>query len=123
MKLKLHRLIRHKFAVLALLASSSVIHATNVTTDITEDTTWSLANSPYVLKDYIFVVSPATLTIEAGVVVQADEGSGTAAPALVVTQGAKFPRSERQPNQLRSLPSWITPSVPSPRTTKENGED
>lgn len=90
MKLTLKRLIRHKFAVLALLASSSVIHATDVTTDITSDTTWSLANSPYVLKDYIFVVSPATLTIEAGVVVQADEGSGTAAPALVVTQGAKI---------------------------------
>ena len=90
MKLKLNRLIRQKFAVLALLASSSVIHATDVTTDIDTDTTWSLANSPYVLKDYIFVVSPATLTIEAGVIVQADEGSGSAAPALVVTQGAKI---------------------------------
>ena len=91
MKLKINRLIRQKFAVLALLASSSIANAAvNVTADISADTTWSLANSPYVLKDYIFVVSPATLTIEAGVTVQADQGSANAAPALIVTQGAKI---------------------------------
>ena len=91
MKQKINRLIRHKFHLLALLASSSVLNAaTNVADDITSNTTWNKAGSPYILTDYIFVKDGVTLTIDAGVLVQANEGSADGAPALIVTQGAKI---------------------------------
>ena len=91
MKQKINRLIRHKFHLLALLASSSVLNAaTNVSDDITSNTTWNKAGSPYILEDYIFVKSGVTLTIDAGVLIQAEEGSADGAPALIVTQGAKI---------------------------------
>ena len=91
MKQKILRLIRHKFSLLALLASSSLLNAaTTVSNDITNNTTWSKAGSPYILTDYIFVKSGFTLTIDAGVLVQANEGSADGAPALIVTQGAKI---------------------------------
>ena len=87
----LNRLIRRKLTVLAILASSSLTNAAvDVTTDIATDTTWSLANSPYTLKDYIFVTSGATLTIEPGVTIYADFGTSTEAPALIITQGSKI---------------------------------
>jgi len=38
--------------------------------DITEDTTWTLENSPYVISDWAWLDIKATLTIEAGVVVK-----------------------------------------------------
>ncbi len=91
MKQKILRLIRHKFSLLALLASSSLLNAaTTVSNDITDNTIWSKAGSPYILTDYIFVKSGVTLTIDAGVLVQANEGSADGAPALIVTQGAKI---------------------------------
>ncbi len=91
MKQKILRLIRHKFSLLALLASSSLLNAaTTVSNDITSNTTWSKAGSPYILTDYIFVKSGFTLTIDAGVLVQANQGSADGAPALIVTQGAKI---------------------------------
>ncbi|MGH3923955.1 MAG: right-handed parallel beta-helix repeat-containing protein, partial [Pseudonocardiaceae bacterium] len=47
--------------------------ATNVSGTISTDTTWTLAGSPYVMTDNVYVAAGVTLTIEPGVVVQ---GSG-----------------------------------------------
>src|SRR5438105_1208387 len=43
---------------------------TNVSGMINQDTTWSLANSPYVVTGSVTVAAGVTLTIEAGVVVK-----------------------------------------------------
>ena len=91
----LKKLIRHKLSLLALLASSYFVHAdTDVNADITTDTTWSKANSPYVLKDFVFVRNDATLTIEAGVTIYGEEGKTIqgqgVAPTLIITNGSKI---------------------------------
>jgi hypothetical protein len=44
--------------------------ATDVTQDITTDTTWRAADSPFIIRTNISVRNNATLTIEAGVVVR-----------------------------------------------------
>ena len=52
---------------LALLALSTTVTAASVSGTITEDTTWTAANSPYTLTGHITVDSGVTLTIEPGV--------------------------------------------------------
>ena len=74
----------------------------DVTSNITTDTTWSASNT-YLLKDYIFVEPGATLTIEAGTTIKADQGTGDSLPALIVTQGAKIMAAGTAANQLFSL--------------------
>ena len=80
-----------KLATVFALIGVSFVHAADVDVNasIASDTTWSASNT-YILKDYIFVQPGATLTIEAGTTVKADQGTGNAAPALIVTQGAKI---------------------------------
>lgn len=58
-----------------------------VTESISEDTTWS-ADFVYELKGRIFVDPGATLTIEPGVIIKAEVGSGANASTLVVARGA-----------------------------------
>lgn len=58
-----------------------------VTANITEDTTWETGNT-YVLGGRITVVSGVTLTIEPGVVIKGEAGTGANATALVIARGA-----------------------------------
>jgi hypothetical protein len=60
-----------------------------VTGNITANTTW-VTGKTYVLGARIFVVSPAKLTIEKGVIVKGEAGSGANATALVVARGAQI---------------------------------
>ena len=60
-----------------------------VTGNITANTTW-VTGKTYILGSRIFVVSPATLTIQKGVIVKGEAGSGANATALVVARGAKI---------------------------------
>lgn len=57
--------------------------------DITSNTTWTTGNT-YILAGRIFVNEGVTLTIEPGVVVKGEAGTGTNATALVVARGGKL---------------------------------
>jgi RHS repeat-associated protein len=54
-----------------------------VNADVTTNTTWTLANSPYIVSGTVNVQSPAVLTIEPGVIVKFDT-----AASLLVQAGA-----------------------------------
>ncbi len=83
--------------VVAGLTAGSASAQTSVAANITTDTTWTLANSPYVLQQPIFVNSGANLTIEAGVIVrgqprtaavQAGVTTGTPGALIVTREGS-----------------------------------
>ena len=60
-----------------------------ITEDIMSDVTWSRGNT-YVLGGRIFISNGATLTIEPGVIVKGEAGTGTNATALIVARGGKL---------------------------------
>lgn len=60
-----------------------------ITADISADETWTSGNV-YTLSGRIFVNSGTTLTIEPGVIIKGEAGSGTNAAALIVSRGAKI---------------------------------
>ncbi len=79
------------FLLIAILSLQINLFANtiDVTADISTNTTWVSSNQ-YILKDYIFVTPGASLTIEAGTVIKAEQASGDSAPCLIVTQGAQI---------------------------------
>lgn len=60
-----------------------------IESNITADQTWETGKT-YILAGRISVESPATLTIEPGVVVKGEVGTGSNASALVIARGAKI---------------------------------
>lgn len=73
-------------AVISVVAEQTVI---NVTGNITTNTTWE-TGKVYILTTRIAVVSGVTLTIEPGVIVKGEGGTGANASALIVARGAKI---------------------------------
>lgn len=69
---ELNRTIEYVILLTLLLFTLiSIVHAdTNVSGNITTDTTWTLANSPYIVTGTVQVVEGATLTIDPGVTVK-----------------------------------------------------
>jgi hypothetical protein len=61
----------------------------NVSSNITTNTTWE-TGKVYVLKSRVAVVDGVTLTIEPGVVIKGDVGTGANATALIIAQGGKI---------------------------------
>lgn len=57
------------------LDSLTQSNLTNAQTEITQDTTWIVANSPYLIRESVYVGSNATLTIEPGVVIKLEASS------------------------------------------------
>lgn len=63
-------LIIVSFLIIGVFALTNQTHAeTEVSGNITSDTTWTLVNSPYTITDTIQILHGATLTIEPGVIV------------------------------------------------------
>lgn len=88
------RILSSLTLLLALLtpASSAVVLATPTTDTfvsgvITSDTTWTLANSPYVVTDDVQVTIGVTLTIQAGVVVKFDRYKQLRVDGTLVARG------------------------------------
>lgn len=61
----------------------------SVTSNITQNTTWE-TGKVYTLESRIAVESGATLTIEPGVIVKGQAGTGANATALIIARGAKI---------------------------------
>ena len=71
-------------AVVNIVAEQSIF---SVNTNITEDVTWK-SGKIYILETRIAVESGATLTIEPGVIIKGEAGTGANATALLIARGA-----------------------------------
>ncbi len=79
--------------LIGLAAMAGALSAADLTVlpnHITSDTTLTSAVGEYRMSGYTYVMSGATLTIEPGVHIYADEDTGASASALIVTRGAKI---------------------------------
>lgn len=83
------------FALLMLLTNSS--KAINVSGAIAANTTWTSANSPYVVTSSITVNAGATLTIQSGVTVKFDDGFGITILGTLNATSAIFTSSSAAP--------------------------
>jgi len=82
--MKIHVLVT---AIAILLFAQSGKSQTTVSGGIYSNTTWTLANSPYVITGNIVVFPAATLTIEPGVVVRVRENGLSGAPYYLEARG------------------------------------
>ncbi|HLF32806.1 MAG TPA: hypothetical protein VI583_01135 [Cyclobacteriaceae bacterium] len=73
----------------AVISVLSEVLVFDVTGNITQNSTWETGKT-YILKTRIAVVSGVTLTIEPGVVVKGEAGTGSNASVLLIARGAKL---------------------------------
>lgn len=73
----------------AVLNVAEQITTINVTANVTENTTWETGKT-YILQSRIAVVSGVTLTIQPGVIVKGEAGTGANATALLIARGGKL---------------------------------
>jgi hypothetical protein len=64
------------------------VTATTVSGNITEDTTWTLANSPYIVVDTLQVFNGVTLTIEGGVEVKTTKDKIIKVAGTLIVEGS-----------------------------------
>ncbi|MEE4256499.1 MAG: hypothetical protein V2I47_05640 [Bacteroidales bacterium] len=83
-----------------------------VTGNITENTTWE-SGKTYILAARIAVVSGATLTIQPGVVIKGEAGTGANATALLIARGGKIMAegTASQPIIFTSIADEIEPGM------------
>ena len=84
----------------------------DIASDIVENTTWSTGNT-YILRKKVIVREGATLTIEPGVVIKGDLGTGVNATSLIVARGADIMAegSPELPIVFTSVADEITPEA------------
>lgn len=83
-----------------------------IASDINQDMTWETGNT-YVLGGRIFVNDGVTLTIQPGVIVKGEAGTGTNASALIVARGARIHAegTAEQPIIFTSVADEIEPGM------------
>lgn len=81
-----------------------------VTANITEDVTWRTGKT-YILATRVAVLSGVTLTVEPGVVVKGQAGTGANATVLIIARGAKIMAegTAEQPIIFTSIADEIVP--------------
>jgi hypothetical protein len=99
------RLMRSRFIkiIISGLIAFSGIYATDVSGNISSNTTWTLANSPYIIAGNVNLVSGVTLTIEAGVTVKFDANKVLYIYGTLIAQGTSSSKITFTSNQ--STPS------------------
>ena len=77
--------------VFSLILLSTFVLAADVSVsgNVTSDTTWT-ADNTYILAARVYVTNGATLTIEPGTVIKAQNGTGDNIKSLIVTRGSKI---------------------------------
>jgi hypothetical protein len=79
------------FLILILLPGQ-VVAQLNVSTNITENTVWTTANSPVTIQNTIIVADGVSLTIDAGVTVQFDAGASMLVDGALIADGTEADR-------------------------------
>lgn len=95
-----------------VLTVGAVPSAIRIAENITQDQTWE-TGKVYILGGRITVTNGATLTIQPGVVVKGEAGSGPNATALIIARGAKINAEGRadQPIIFTSIADEIQPGM------------
>ncbi|MCX5990765.1 MAG: right-handed parallel beta-helix repeat-containing protein, partial [Chloroflexi bacterium] len=75
------------FSVLLSMLASAPVRATDVGGQITSDTTWTKANSPYIVTSSVLVNEGVTLTVEPGVTVKFEALKGMLIDGQLVARG------------------------------------
>lgn len=82
---------------LALLSLAKYTKATNFGGIVTADTTWTLANSPYIITNSLTIPSGVTLTIQNGVQVQVNDNFGITVLGTLNANGVLITSSSSSP--------------------------
>lgn len=95
----------------ALLLGISIVvsvqsFATNVSGSISANTTWTKANSPYIVTNNILVNSTATLTIEPGVTIKFDALKSMQIDGTLIAQGISTDSIRFTSNTTQAAGAW-----------------
>lgn len=96
--------LKFSFTALFFLLTHFAFSQTNVSGTISTDTTWTLANSPYTITNHILVDTGATLTVEAGVIVNFNFRKKLEVKGGIVAIGSPSSRIKFQANGFSN--SW-----------------
>ncbi|HYO77559.1 MAG TPA: hypothetical protein VE010_13950, partial [Thermoanaerobaculia bacterium] len=83
---------RAAFSLLLIAFLARAAGATNVSGALTSSTTWTAANNPYVVTSTVTVNSGVTLTIEPGVTVSFNSGTGLTVSGTLRAIGTSMSR-------------------------------
>src|SRR6266851_4626581 len=100
-------------SILLTLVASVASADTNVSGTISTSTTWTLANSPYVVTGAVIVAaaSAPVLTIEAGVVVKFNAGSGNTCLAIGYGAPGRLVAVGTASQPIRFTSNQVTPTA------------
>jgi hypothetical protein len=94
---------------------------TSVAADVTTNTTWTVAGSPYILEGVIFVRDGATLTIEPGVVVRGQPRTAAPTPGSIVgTPGALV---VSRTGKINAVGTAASPIIMTTAAIDDNGDN
>jgi len=103
-------LITITFLVVSIFTFANQVYAdTEVSGNITSDTTWTLANSPYIATGMVYILNGAKLTIDPGVTIKFNKSTGLVINGEIYAVGntnnlITFTTNEPNPNKSYKVP-------------------